>query len=40
MEKIFSLNIPILVLEDDFAFEHKIDECIKFAFKYYDSWED
>ena len=38
-KKSLALNIPILVLEDDFAFEHNIDECIKFAFKYYDSWE-
>ena len=38
-KKSLALNIPILVLEDDFTFEHNIDECIKFAFKYYDSWE-
>ena len=38
-KKSLILNIPILVLEDDFAFEQNIDECIDFAFKYYDSWE-
>ena len=38
-KKSLALNIPILVLEDDFAFEHNIDECIKFALKYYDSWQ-
>ena len=38
-KKSLARNIPILVLEDDFAFEHNIDECIKFAFKYYDSWK-
>ena len=38
-KKSLALNIPILVLEDDFAFEQNIDECIDFAFKYYDSWE-
>ena len=38
-KKSLALNVPILVLEDDFAFEHNIDECVKFAFKYYDSWQ-
>ena len=38
-KKSVKLNIPILVLEDDFAFENNIDESINFASKHFDSWQ-
>ena len=38
-KKSVKLNIPILVLEDDFAFGNNIDESINFALKHFDAWQ-